>query len=170
MEEVPDSQIYRLYLNSFPGFPGITSNIDKFNVSWLVDYDSMFSSANYKYKHCRLRYKFLSDPAVVANVNHTASKGVLVVNGLSSANNSKNVGGIVLDNIIPVQSTSLAWFDNSSMDTVGIDILPPYGLSTLNVQLWGPEYGCQIGSVPTLISTFTPNYTIIFAFELYNPK
>jgi len=166
MNDVLDSQVYRLYLSSATGFPSIISNTDKSNVSWLIDYDVMFNRENYKYENCRLRYKFVSDPATTASINHVANKGVLVANGLTSRNTSKNTSSLVLDNIMPTTSSTHGWFDQTSMSDIGLDIIMPYGLSSLNIQLWDNAFGAS----SSVLQIFPTDYTLILSFELYNPK
>jgi hypothetical protein len=167
MEEVAESQIYRLYLSTWTGFPNLISNGDKANVSWQVDFDSLFNRENYNYKNCRLRYKLVSDPAT--NTTHINNKGVLVVSGLSSRYTSKNTSGLVLDNIIPFESTMHGWFDITTMSDVGVDITVPYGLSIINPQLWDSGFGSTTTG-NTVLQTFTAHYTLVLSFELYNHK
>lgn len=166
MESVLDSQVYRLYVCSVTGFPGLINNTDKANVSWLIDYDVLFNRENYKYENCRLRYRFFSHPGTIANISHVTNNGVLVANGLNSRHVSKNTSALVLDNVTPTTSSSHGWFQISSMDEVGLDIIVPYGLSSLNIQLWDGAFGAPT----SVLQNFPTDYTLILAFELYNPK
>lgn len=169
MEDVADSQVYRLFLSSTNGFSGLISNSDKYNSSWQVDYDSLFNGENYKFKNCRLRYKLRSNP--ITSLGHITGFGTLVINGLSSQNNSKNTSGLVADNIIPSASTTHGWYDLTTMDEIGIDIIVPYGLSTINPQFWDLSFGSKDSlNPPQFITNFTATYTLILSFELYNPK
>jgi len=167
MEEVAESQVYRLYLSTMTGFPNLLNNTDKANVTWQVDFDSLFNRENYNYKNCRLRYKLVSDPAT--NTSHINNKGVLAINGLSSRYTSKNTPYLVLDNLIPVASSTHGWFDITTMAEVGVDIVVPYGLSTINPQLWDNGFGSTTTG-NAVLQTFTANYTLVLSFELYNPK
>ena len=169
MEELGDSKIYRLNLNSVTGFPNILDNSNKASVSWQVDFDSLFNRENYKYQNCRLRYKLQSHPQAHASLNHTNNIGILAVNGLVSPYSSKNTPMLVLDQILPHLATSLGWFELNTMDEVGVDILMPYGLGTINPQFYFTGFGCPSDGF-NILQTFTGDYLVTFAFELYNPK
>ncbi len=202
MEEYPDCQVYRLLLNTETGFPNLINNTDKANVSWNVDYDSLFNRDNYAYKNCRLRYKFISQES--GSITADANTGILAINGLSSRYVSKNTSMLPLDIISPqfrytglgstpvtstgtisgtapsqttantfTQAASLytykAHMYSDTMATTGIDIQIPYGMTTLNVQLWQIGFGA-FNNADNILQTLTPEYLLMLQFELYNPK
>lgn len=163
--EDTDSQIYRLHLSTWTGFPGLLDNSNKASVSWNVDYDSLFNRENYNYKNCRLRYKLVSDANT--NISHVANNGVLAISGLGSINSSKNISIGVLDPIVPTIGSTHGWFNLSTMDEVGIDISMPYGLSVINPQFWDSGFGANGNAV---LQTMTSQYSLVLSFELYNHK
>ena len=55
------------------------------------------------------------------------------------------------------------------MDEVGVDILMPYGLGTINPQFYFTGFGSPSDGF-NILQTFTGDYLVTFAFELYNPK
>lgn len=202
MEEYPDCQVYRLLLNTETGFPNLLNNTDKANVSWNVDYDSLFNRDNYAYKNCRLRYKIISQES--GSITSGANTGILAINGLSSRYVSKNTSMLPLDIITPTfrytglgstpgsstgtitgtapsqttantftQPASLytykAHLCGDTMATTGVDIQIPYGMTTLNVQLWQAGFGAG-NNEDNILQTFIPEYLLMIQFELYNPK
>lgn len=193
MEEVAESQVYRLFLNTESGFPGILSNSDKANTSWLVDYDSLFNRDNYAYKNCRLRYKLVSQPS--ATIDPAANTGVLAINGLSSRYVSKNTNMLPLDIYAPIMTATgtgstpgtitagtpqtvsqpAALFTvrgqiiMDTMATTGIDIQMPFGMTSINPQFWQAGFG-STGNADNILQTVMPEYMLMLQFELYNPK
>jgi len=194
MEEVAESQVYRLFLNTETGFPNILSNSDKSNTSWLVDYDSLFNRDNYNYKNCRLRYKLVSQTST--SINAAANTGVLAINGLSSRYVSKNTSMLPLDIIVPTMTstgtgstpgtiagnapsqtttqpaalfTARGQLISDTMATTGIDIQMPFGMTSLNPQFWQVGFGAT-GNEDNILQTLVPEYILLLQFELYNPK
>jgi hypothetical protein len=194
MEDVAESQVYRLFLNTETGFPNILANSDKANTSWLVDYDSLFNRDNYNYKNCRLRYKLISQPS--GSIDATANTGVLAINGLSSRYVSKNTHMLPLDIIVPKMTytgtgtvagtiTGTAPSQTTSQTpalftvrgqliadtiaTTGIDIDMPFGMTTLNPQFWQIGFGSN-GNADNILQTLVSEYVLMLQFELYNPK
>lgn len=193
MEEVAESQVYRLFLNTETGFPGILSNTNKASTSWLVDYDSLFNRDNYAYKNCRLRYRLVSQPA--GSIDAAANTGVLAINGLSSRYVSKNTNMLPLDIIVPtmfatgtgstpgtitagtpqVVAQPAALFTvrgqliADTMATTGVDIQMPFGMTSINPQFWQVGFGAT-GNADNILQTLAAEYMLILQFELYNPK
>ena len=189
-----ESKVYRLFLNTETGFPNLVSNTNKNNCIWNVDYDSLFNRDNYNYKNCRLRYKLITRQS--ASIVPVSNTGVLALNGLSSPYVSKNTNMLPLDIIVPIMHltgngattgtiagtapsqttttssstyTVLGSIVSDTMNTTGIDIQMPYGLSPLNVQFWSYGFGA-IGDSDNVLQSVVPDYNVIFQFELYNPK
>jgi len=194
MEEVAESQVYRLFLNTETGFPNIISNSDKANTKWNVDFDSLFNRDNYNYRNCRLRYKLVSQES--ASIDAAANTGALAINGLSSRYVSKNTNMLPLDIYVPTmryigtgttpgtiagnapsQTTSqpAALFTVrgqiilDTLSTTGIDINVPYGMTELNPQFWQVGFGAN-GNADNILQTVMPEYMLMLQFELYNPK
>ena len=194
MEEVAESQVYRLLLNTETGFPNIIKNTDKANTSWNVDFDSLFNRDNYNYRNCRLRYKLVSQES--ASVDAAANTGLLAINGLSSRYISKNTNMLPLDIYAPTMryigtGTTPSTITTSTtpqtvsqpaalftvrgqivldtMATTGVDINVPYGMSEINPQFWQYGFGAN-GNADNILQTLIPEYMLLLQFELYNPK
>jgi hypothetical protein len=194
MEEIAESQVYRLFLNTETGFQNLLSNSDKANVSWLVDYDSLFNRDNYNYKNCRLRYKLISQES--PDIVPTTNTGVIALNGLSSSYVSKNTNMLPLDIITPTMryigsgavtgtiagtapsqtttQTASVWnprgqLIGDTMGQTGVDIAMPYGLSPFNVQFWLYGFGSR-SNADNVLQSLLVDYNLMLQFELYNPK
>jgi len=176
MENQPAKKIYTLYLNANTGFSGLISNADYANVSWNVDWDSLFNRDNYIYKSCVMRFRMISEINTAIQSNNQ-TLGVLVAN-FGQNFTGKNTGYMVL---APIDLKPVASFASPTYTNVGnmidietmthasgqqIDI--PKGLNALNLQMWKDAFACSGEANNVLISSSsTVQYYIIFQFELF---
>lgn len=176
MEELPQ-RTYTLYLNSNVGFPGLVRTNPNNNVSWLIDWDSLFSRENYKYKNCRVRYKLVGETNTTATQATDNCLGLLVAN-FGQSFSGKNTSYLVLGAIDQIHTQSLAtatWTNTGTAMTSetmtyahGQQIDVPYGLKELTLQMWKVGYGA-VGDTDNVLIDNNSNsqYFIIFQFELY---
>lgn len=173
--------IYQLFLPSQYGrqVNGVTSNI-MYDVNW----DELFQKENYNYKKCRVRFQFqsttLQDQTAVAagEWEYYARTGYLTAN-FSAVNQAtargKSVnGGCVLGIIKPTNiqayikndqlTNSFTWisYENSTLNTKGVEIATPVGTGALNLQLYC--WYSATATAPTLM-TYDQDYEIILEFE-----
>lgn len=176
MEE--QRKIYTLYLNSNTGFNGLISNSNYCNVSWNVDWDSLFNRENYNYKNCRLRFRMVGENNATSIQTTDGNVGVLVGN-FGQGYTGKNVPYVVLGAIDLKRSASYSsavWTNtgtyidiNTMSDAHAQQIDMPKGLNALNLQLWKNGYGVLSDTENVLLdSSSTIQYYIIFQFELFN--
>lgn len=179
MENQPAKKIYTLYLNANTGFSGLISNSDYANVSWAVDWDSLFNRENYIYKNCVVRFRMVSEINTALQSNNQTF-GVLVAN-FGQNFTGKNVANVVL---APIEIKPVSSFATGSPPTYtavgnmidietmthanGQQINVPIGLTTLNLQMWKDAYGA-IGDANNVLiaNSSTVQYYIIFQFELF---
>lgn len=180
MENQPAKKIYTLYLNSNTGFRGLISNADYANVSWNVDWDSLFNRENYNYKYCNVRFRMVGEINTSIQSNNQ-TLGVITAN-FGQNYTGKNVPYVVLApiDLKPVSSYATGapptytpvgnMIDVETMThALGQQIDMPYGLKSFNIQLWKDALGCANDANNVLIdSSSTHQYYIIFQFELYN--
>jgi hypothetical protein len=175
MENLPVKKVYTLYLNSNTGFRGLINNSDYANVSWLVDWDSLFNRENYLYKYCAVRFRMVGEINTGIQDNNQ-TLGVLAAN-FGATFSGKNAPYVVLGSLDlkPVASFTTPTYTNvgNMIDTEtmthaqGQQIDMPIGLTTLNLQLWKDAFGCNGDANNTLVaSSSTHQYYIIFQFEL----
>lgn len=180
MENQQPKKVFTLYLNANTGFPGLIDNANYANVSWNVDYDSLFNRENYNYKYCNMRFRMVSEINTTSEPNDQ-TMGVIVAN-FGQNYTGKNVAYCVL---APIDVKPVSNFTPGTPGTytpqgimidvetmthaLGQQIDVPYGLRSLNIQLWKDAYGCAGDANNILVdSSSTQYYYIIFQFELYN--
>lgn len=170
------SEIFSLYLNSVAGAnPYIqipTSTLAQRN--YAIDWDIFFNGANFKYKKCKVRYEFYSDPAVgtVNQYDPSTYNSVLGLTGIPTKAITKYgavvVGMLHLDTITTITaSTSLTQtcLMGSNVIGPGISIGMPTGQTNLGVGIYG-----NVNNPLTLVSTsLLTNWAVILHFELYDP-
>jgi hypothetical protein len=174
MDLTPSKKVYTLFLNSVAGFRGLIPaiSVSPNNVSWNVDYDALFNRDNYIYKNCVVRVNFSG----FKNSGTTNSQvdGLLVAN-FGQNFTGKNVGGVVLGNFeifMAYEYNGSSYVEeglypvlNTMDDAQGQQIDMPYGLNTLNLQMWRPGFGA-VGSAGNTLITNPPAYNITLQFEL----
>jgi hypothetical protein len=162
---------FTLYLNSNTGFSGLLSNGSTANVSWLVDWDSLFNRENYKYEHCQVRVQLVGEKSVTQETSSVS--GILLAN-FGQNFTSKNTGGVVLGSIDLIRTVDGAAASNTgcfiSVNTMtnalGQNINMPVGLSTFTLQMWRNGYGA-IGDAENILITNAVPYYVMLQFELY---
>lgn len=177
-----DSVGYSLYLSSFTGAPFLTNRSDLGSVKYNIDWDAFFNRDNYRYKSCRIRHYFLSDPSTgsVYTYDPANFNGVLVAQGLNSTNNSPYNGlvlGLIgvqcvpyLSNSVAINNTTVLYSD--FLNFSGQNIQVPKGYRDLTIQLWSNNFS---GSGASLLSAVSPtniplgNWNLNIIFELYDP-
>lgn len=172
MEQLP-RKVYSLYLNTNTGFPNLFDNTSTANVKWNVDWDSLFSRENYKYKNCMLRVRLVGENNATQETSNTS--GVLVGN-FGQSYTGKNVSNVVIAPIDLVRANiyaagvwtnAQAYIDiNTMTDAHGLQIDVPYGFSMLNLQMWRNGYA-SVGDVENLLVTNAVPYYVILQFELF---
>lgn len=175
-----ESVSYALYLSSFPKAPYSTNLSDSANTKYAINWDSFFNRDNYRYRSCRIRHAFLSDPSSTAGYSYDPSNfnGVIVANGLNSTNTSP-YGGLILGLIdikcIPFVSATVANNNTTvlysdSMNYPGQNIQIPRGLLDLNIQLYSNNYTATNGTLLSANASIAlANWNLQLFFELYDP-
>ena len=168
--------VYSLYLSTQISSP-VSNNVvvlDKSNlanVSWRVDWESLFKGEQKNYKFCRLRYFLMSNtfaastPAANDWLNYS---GYITVSLPSMYNANTTLGTIVGINYpidCPITGTSTHCLFSSTLQEVGIDVNVSglTGVQQLNVGL----LSWSTASSPQYISV-GQEYQILLTFDLYN--
>jgi hypothetical protein len=176
-----ESVSYNLYLSSFAKAPYLVDNTNLASVKYNINWDTFFNRDNYRYKSCRLRYKFLSDPSTSINgytYDPTDFNGVIVANGLPPMSNPIYGGTIVGTievaginyNVATVATTNTVLVGSDLNAAVGQSIQVPTGFREVTIQLWQNTFA---STSPVLLNTITNmglgNWNLILNFELYDP-
>jgi hypothetical protein len=168
--------VYTLYLSTLISSP--TSNnivvLNKnnlSNVSWRVDWDSLFHGEQNKYKFCRVRF-FLMGEAFTASTPATNDwnnySGYLTVSLPSMFNASTTLGTILglihpIDNPITGTGNHCMFINNLSECGVDINISGLSGVQQLNVGL----LSWSTAASPQYITTMQ-EYQLLLTFDVYN--
>lgn len=179
--------IYQLFLPSQYGTQvgGVTSNM-RFQVNW----DDLFQRKNLEYKTCRVRFHFQSTtlqstigPAASGTWEYYARTGYLAANfsGAKQATvmpvprTGRDLYGVSLGIISPNTIMSYtadgsaanvsSWisYQNSTLQTKGVEISTPTGTGDLNLQLYC--WYSTTATSPTLM-TYDGDYEVVLEFEL----
>lgn len=162
---------YTLYLNTNTGFRNLLSNTSSANVTWLVDWDSLFNRDNYKYESCQVRLQLVGEKSVTQETS--AVSGILLAN-FGQNFTGKNTGGVVLGSIDLIRTVDGAASSNTgcyvSVNTMsnalGQNINIPQGLQEFNLQMWRNGYGANGDAENILVTNIVPYY-VMLQFELY---
>jgi len=169
---IPAQKVFTLWLStritgpsSNLAVPLNTANYN--NISWQVDWDSLFRGYNKKYRRCNVKFQLHSD-TFEANVNDWETfQGVLTCNLPSDAGSSTNFGtalGLYSPTDCPTTSTTVHCFVlNTLANQQGVDVLIPQNNSLFNIR-W-----VQYTGVMDLETTTNFNYQILLQFELSSP-
>lgn len=168
------STCYTLYLttNSIPNQNELSpiSNTNLANVSWIVDWDVLFSNEQPKYKHCRLRYEFQTQNKATSS-NWDTYLGYLTCNLASNHQGTTGMGTVLgllyytfkVHYISGRVGTECTQFEINTMNTAGIDIVVPRGRDVLNIKLMNDDAFTQFNQ-------HQQNWQILMQFELYNEE
>lgn len=172
---------YFLYLSSFPNAPYLTSNADPANVKFMINWDTFFNRDNYRYKSCRVRFSFRSNPCTTTNYNYAPNSftGFIAVDGLRGVENGV-MGSVPIGLFNPVTcqylvnnvvttATTLQGDDLTS--ACGHNFQMPTGFREIAIHLYQNTYGPN--STPISLSSVTNqglgNWNLQLMFELYDP-
>jgi len=163
---------YTLYLttDSIPQNLQVSpfNKVDLANVSWNINWDALFNNEQSKYKHCRLRFEYISETQdgvsqwdnylgyLTCNLgtSHMATTGEGTILGLLYLTYKRRFIGARV-------AVDCHLFELNTMNTAGIDIIIPRGNSIFNVKMMNDD------SFTTLVGV-NENYQILMQFELYN--
>jgi hypothetical protein len=165
----PNSKMFQLFLNSLTGFPSLTDNTNTSNVSFSIDYDSLFNREQYNYKYCRVRVKYVTNSN--SSISYLQNGYVLVAN-FASPYTSKSVPNVVLGLASVYQGANSAGVNRAHIEVdtcqqIGVQINPPKGQQPLTLAVWKDGYG-SVGNAAYGLNSSTYHWTAILQFELYN--
>lgn len=176
-----DSQSYTLYLSNYTGAKYLVDRSDLANVRFSVDWDSFFNRDNYKYRGCRIRYKFVSDPCTSSTYTYDPANfnAVLVANGIPplAANlfGGTMIGLMGLATVTYVSnsvSATTTYYDVEDLTSVtGQNIYIPFGIKELGIQIWDNAFGATAAKLASAVSpTNIPfgTWNLMLVFELYD--
>ena len=159
---------YQLYLATEITSP--TSNLivpidksNKANVTWQVDFKSLFGDDIYKFKRCTLRGHFLSQSITTTDTVFDVKGGFLAINLPTTYSSSTSTSGtpvmLIYPSQAPYSTTNIVAYNCSTLGNVqGVDIPMPSGNQFLNIRL--------MNSDSSSIQTTAPDYQLILQFEL----
>ena len=135
------------------------------NITWVVDYDSLFKGRQMLYEYCRVRFTIITTN-VSASITWNSNYGYITSNLPSSYNANTTVGTIL--GTIYARTTPMATYTNPCIlvdgrNDIGVDINHKglVGVQLLNIQLINAQNGLM-----TIPGGF--NYMLELSFELYN--
>jgi hypothetical protein len=134
------------------------------NVSWNIDFNSLFRGQQMKHQNCRVRFQLNSNTWAASSTDWNDYLGYLSANLQSQYNAATTIGtflGVVSPQDSPTTGTSVHVYSVSTLEQHGVDIIAPTNVQTLTLQFVNDDS-------LTLITTI-PEYTILLQFELYNP-
>jgi hypothetical protein len=168
----PETKIFHLYLSTLITAPVSNlvvplNNTSLANVSWQVDWDSLFRGWNKKYKRCNVKLK-LQTQSWTANANDWETfTGVLVCNLPSDTGSSTNWGtalSLYSPEDCPTTGTSTHCITiNTFGHQQGVDILIPQANSIFTLTWLKPN-----GSLAITAQALT-DYQVLIQFELSSP-
>ena len=174
-QKTKENEIYTVFLGTNQqDVNGIMTYVDKTNlcnVTWYaVNWDSLFKGMQKKYSKCRLRYDFRTS-AIDENVPsppQTYNDFVGYIScSLTSQNNANTTYGTPIGlfyaETIPTFDIDRYVILSSTLDSVGVDIIPPEGITPLNISL----YNMSINKIIADSNSFS-SWCILLEFELYN--
>jgi len=140
------------------------------NVTWNVDYDSLFMNRQKLFKHCRVRFNLLGAAENYSSFN--AQTGYLCANFASNYNASTTDLTTILGLVYPKtnENTTLALpalpkgYNVSTLDEIGVDINIEqlYGRQFLNLRLINDD------SFSIIKNITSNNWEIMLLFTFYN--
>lgn len=163
------TRIYTLYLST-----QITSPVQNLivplnktnlsNVTWLVDFNSLFRGNQTKYNRCTLKYKLTSSSFDPAGTDWDTKQGILTCN-LPCAYGSSTNNGTVLGLLYP--QTSLIGgpnhcFISDTLETQGVEINVPQTIQAVTFSFMNDD-------ALTFIDN-TADWQILLQFELSEEK
>lgn len=136
------------------------------NLSWSVDWDSLFRGWNKKYKRCTVKYQLNMDSFTGVSTAWETLNGVLVCNLASDSGSSTNGGtalGLYYPQTNPTGGSTHCMAVNYLGNQNGVDIIVPQSNSifTLSFMKSTGAYG--------LNTTTMGDYQILLEFELSEP-
>jgi hypothetical protein len=135
------------------------------NLSWMVDWDSLFRGWNKKYKRCTVKFQLNMQSFTGVSTAWNTLNGVLVCNLPSDAGSSTNMGtalGLYYPTTNPTGGTTHCMQLNYLGNQSGVDILMPSTNSILTLAFMRQD---QLALNTTTIA----DYQILLQFELSDP-
>jgi hypothetical protein len=171
----PEIKIFHLYLSTL-----ITAPVSNLvvpittisattlpNVSWQVDWDSLFRGWNKKYRRCNVKLYLQTQSFSASNNDWENFSGVLVCNLPSDAGSSTNWGtALSLYNPTDCPTTGTTTHSivvNTLGQQQGVDILIPQANSIFTLTFLKPNGSLAISAQAI------PDYQALIQFELSSP-
>ena len=164
------TRTFQLYLSSQITSP-TTNNIvpvnktNLANVTWQVDFKSLFGNYYNKFNRCSVRAQLLTESWSAANTDENTRTGYLAINLPSTGNASTTRGTPILcispSNAIAATGVLGAYIVSSLGNVQGVDITIPAENQFLNVMF--------VNDDAMTLMTSVPEYQILFQFELSEP-
>lgn len=166
------SEVYSLYLNSTSGstnpyMPQASSSL--VSRTYQINWDSFFNLANKRFRKCRVRYEFYSDPSTGTQMDPTTYNAVLGLVGVNSMSSTKYgatvLGVLSLDTVSPTSAAPQTCLVGANMTSPGQNLYMPDGVRDLTVSL----YQNVTNPLTYLSGTLIQGWAIVLNFELYDP-
>jgi hypothetical protein len=172
---IPETKVFHLYLSTLITAPvsnlvvplTTISTTTTPNVSWQVDWDSLFRGWNKKYRRCNVKL-YLQTQSFSASANDWETfSGVLVCNLPSDAGSSTNWGtALSLYNPADCPTTGTTTHSiviNTLSNQQGVDVLIPQANSIFTLTFLKPNATLDI------TAQAIPSYQVLLQFELSEP-
>lgn len=169
------SEIYSLYLNSVsssnPYMQIPTATIVQRN--YAINWDVFFSGANYRFKKCKVRFEFYSDPSTNTTtqmdpLTYNAVLGLTGVQGLATVKYGATIIGLLsLATVQPAGATPAiqTCLTGANVTGPGMSVNMPTGMADLGVGI----YQNAVSPLTPISTALFNNWALILHFELYDP-
>jgi hypothetical protein len=162
------SKIYTLYLSTLVTAPvnNLIVPMNKTNlanVTWMIDFNSLFKGDQTKFRRCSLRYKLVSTGWAGGDGNWESYSGILCCNlpsTYSSSTNNGTVLGLLYPQTLLTGGARHCYISDTLSNQTAIDINMPSGVFPVTFSFYNDD-------ALTLISNAAaPDWQMLVQFEL----
>lgn len=174
-----DTSTHYLYLSSFTGAPYMIDNANYAAVKFRIPWDNHFNRENYRYKSCRIRFDFRSDPSSATTYTYDPASfnGVIVIGGLPDKSGPKYggtpvglIGPYSFDYISNSTAKNTSVLLGGDLTSIGRSVQVPMGLSEITVYLYQNTFSA---SSPVLLNSIQNiglgNWNLQLMFDFSDP-
>jgi len=173
------SRVFHLWLSTYitsssttgtaqviPVIPATLTTTNQNQVTWQINWDSLFQGENKKYKRCNVRFKLNSQSWTAGGTDWDTYNGVLTCNLASNATGDTTFGtplAIFSPEDAPTTGTSVHVIQMNTLNhQFGTEVQVPTGNSFFTIS-WYKQTFLELMAVPIY------DYQILLQFELCDP-
>jgi len=173
------SRVFHLWLSSYitssstpgnsqviPLIPATLTTTNQNQITWQIDWDSLFKGENKKYKRCNVRLKLNSESWTAGATDWDTYNGLLTCNLASNSVGNTTFGtplSIFAPEDCPTTGTTTHCIQINTLGHVfGTEVIVPTGNSFFTIS-WYKQTFLELLGVPVY------DYQVMLQFELYDP-